>query len=105
MEYPTMTEHAEPLELGNTSELLQVAEEVRRSHTPRLLRHAGEDLAIVVPIVDRSKTHRRGKGRSEEDYEAFRSAAGSWKGLVDADQLIEDIYESRRISTDLPVDL
>jgi hypothetical protein len=100
-----MAEHAKPIELSDASELLQVAEEVRRSHTPRLLRHAGEDLAIVVPVPRPSKTPRRGREKTEAEYEAFRRAAGSWKDLVDTDKLIEDIYESRRISTRPPVDL
>jgi hypothetical protein len=100
-----MPEHAEPLELGDASELLRVAEEVRRSHTSRLLRHAGEDLAIVVPVAHPSKTRRRGREKTAADFEAFRRSAGSWKDLVDTDKLIEDIYESRRISTRPPVDL
>jgi hypothetical protein len=100
-----MTEHAEPIELGDASELLQVAEEVRRSHTPRLLRHAGEDLAIVVPVSHTPTKRRRGREKTAADYEVFRRAAGSWKDLVDTDKLIEDIYESRRISTRPPVDL
>ena len=33
--------------------------------------------------------------RSAEDLEAFRRSAGSWKGLVDADALIRDLYERR----------
>ena len=31
--------------------------------------------------------------------EALRATAGSWKDLIDCDQLIKDIYESRKIST------
>lgn len=37
-------------------------------------------------------------GISEEpDDEAFLRSAGSWKGLVDAEKLIEDIYADRLI--------
>lgn len=36
---------------------------------------------------------------SAEDFEAFRRAAGSWKGTVDADELIRNIYADRRIAT------
>lgn len=36
---------------------------------------------------------------SSEDDEAFRKAAGSWKGLVDADTLIRNIYADRLLST------
>jgi predicted DNA-binding antitoxin AbrB/MazE fold protein len=32
---------------------------------------------------------------SKED--AFEKAAGSWKDLVDTDELLKDIYESRKI--------
>jgi hypothetical protein len=33
------------------------------------------------------------------DFDAFRRSAGSWRGLVDADKLIRDIYRDRLIST------
>lgn len=33
----------------------------------------------------------------KETKDAFEKAAGSWKGLVDTERLIKDIYESRRI--------
>jgi predicted DNA-binding antitoxin AbrB/MazE fold protein len=36
---------------------------------------------------------------SREDREAFRRSAGGWKGTVDADALIENIYADRLIST------
>jgi predicted DNA-binding antitoxin AbrB/MazE fold protein len=33
------------------------------------------------------------------DVEAFRRSAGGWRGLIDADKLIEDIYADRLIAT------
>jgi hypothetical protein len=33
------------------------------------------------------------------DIDALRRAAGAWKGMVDADALIADIYADRLIST------
>jgi predicted DNA-binding antitoxin AbrB/MazE fold protein len=33
------------------------------------------------------------------DDDAFLRSAGSWKGLVDADELIENIYADRLIDT------
>ena len=36
---------------------------------------------------------------SPEDREAFRRAAGGWKGTVDAEELIKNIYANRLIST------
>ena len=37
--------------------------------------------------------------RSADDFEAFRRAAGSWKGTIDAEELIRNIYADRSIST------
>jgi predicted DNA-binding antitoxin AbrB/MazE fold protein len=31
--------------------------------------------------------------------EGIKKSFGGWKGLIDADQFLRDIYESRRIST------
>ena len=45
---------------------------------------------VLVTVPDRP---------SSEDLEAFRRSAGSWKGLVDADALIRDLYERRRLGT------
>ena len=36
---------------------------------------------------------------SPKDLEAFRRSAGSWKGTIDADALIRNIYADRLIST------
>jgi predicted DNA-binding antitoxin AbrB/MazE fold protein len=36
---------------------------------------------------------------SQEDKEAFRRSAGGWKGTVDADTLIKNIYADRLIAT------
>ncbi|MFC1716926.1 antitoxin family protein [Candidatus Poribacteria bacterium] len=32
----------------------------------------------------------------------FEKAMGSWEGRIDCDQLVKDIYESRRLSTTRP---
>ncbi len=39
------------------------------------------------------------KEPSVEDVEAFRGAAGSWRGKADAEELIRSIYDDRLIST------
>lgn len=36
---------------------------------------------------------------SRRDVDAFRRSAGGWRGLVDAERLIADIYADRLIST------
>ncbi len=35
----------------------------------------------------------------ERDFEAFRRAAGGWKGTIDAETLIRNIYADRLVST------
>ena len=39
------------------------------------------------------------KAADDADLEAFRRSAGGWKDTVDADTLIENIYDSRLITT------
>lgn len=48
----------------------------------------GEEVTITILEVP-----------SGPDPEAFRRAAGSWKGTIDAKELIKNIYEDRLIST------
>lgn len=52
----------------------------------------GEGIVVLKPIR-RAAVRRRGKSRA--GIEAALSAAGGWKGLVDADALKEELYSSR----------
>ncbi len=100
-----MAEHAKSIDISDMPELLRLAEEVRASNQPRMLTCGHEQLAVVMPVGTRTGKRHRGKTPTEEDLEAFRSAAGGWRGVVDVDKLVKDIYESRRISTRPPVEL
>jgi hypothetical protein len=91
------------IDISSIPELLSIAHEVQRTNEPRLLREDNEDVAILIPIKATPK-RRRGAAKTQEDYEAFKSAAGGWKD-VDTDQLIADIYADRRISNRPPVEL
>lgn len=44
-----MTHEQEPSDITDMPELVQIAEEVRRSNTPRVLRNHDRILAVVVP--------------------------------------------------------
>jgi hypothetical protein len=99
-----MAEHTKSVDISMSPDLLRLAEEVHSSNEPRMLTRDHEQLAVVMPVSVRPAKRRR-KAPSAEDLEAFRSAAGGWKGIVDVDKLVEDIYESRRISTRPPVEL
>ena len=63
-----------------------------KGHTLELLDKVDltEGAEVLVTILDIP---------SREDKEAFRRAAGGWKGTVDADAMIENIYADRLIST------
>jgi hypothetical protein len=93
------------VEISNMPDLLHLAEDVQRTHIPRLLQRNGQAIALLLPIASpplRSRQHQLTP--SEADPEAFRQAAGSWQD-VDTDQLLEDIQESRRRSVSPSVEL
>jgi hypothetical protein len=112
-----MTAHAEPIpvDIDTMPDLVRLADEVRATDTPRLLRREGKGVALLVPApkrrrprkrVDRKRTKRK---RSEwkptkEDMEAFYRSAGGWADM-DTDKLVENIYADRRISDRPRVDL
>jgi hypothetical protein len=74
------------IDISNVPELLRIAEEVRITHQPHILRRDSEDVAILMPVTPSSQ--RRAKRElTKSDYQAFLSAAGSWSGLVDPDTL------------------
>ncbi|MBI4493911.1 MAG: hypothetical protein HY690_14055 [Chloroflexi bacterium] len=98
-----MARELKVIDVSRVPELLRLAEEVRGTNEPRLLRRDGEDLAILMPARRSPKRPRRAKTRA--DHEAFLSSLGGWEGVVDTDRLIADIYESRRRSTRPPVEL
>ena len=99
-----MAKEMRPIDISSVPDLVRIAEEVRTTGRPRILRRNGEDMAMVIPIAHGRK-RRAKRARTEADYEAFLSAAGGWKGLVDADKLLADIYESRELSTKPPIEL
>jgi hypothetical protein len=68
---------------GSTLELLDPM--------PILLRD-GEEVTITLS-----------KRTWKPDLDALRRAAGSWKGIVDTDALLKDIYASRSIKSRRPV--
>lgn len=101
-----MAKEMRSIDITGVPDLLRIAEEVQTTKQPRILQRDGEELAVVIPITPaRRRKARRTKGKTKADYDAFLSTAGGWKGLVDTDQLIADIYESRNLSIKPPVEL
>jgi len=91
-----MRREAMSIDVSHMPELLRLAEEVGASGEPRILKRDGEALAVVTPIVSRSRL-RGGRVKSKADLEAFHASAGAWKD-VDTDKLVAEIYADRRRS-------
>ena len=79
--------------IESVPELLQLVEEVRRSHKPHLLKRKGEQVAMIVPIAparSTARSHPKGAqaARPYPDLESLRGAAGSlakplaWKKML-----------------------
>ena len=100
----TMKRELKRVDINNAKDLLRLVEEVRKSHEPRVVRRDNVDLVILMPAGPAPR-RRRKRARTKADFEAFLSSAGSWKGIVDADKLKADIYESRRRSSRPAVEL
>ena len=110
-----------PIDISNLPDLVRIAEEVRITGEPRVLRRGSEEVAVVMPIgpadepshaspsTDRGEAAEaaiwndvgaRGADNVWERYdpkrvkEALRRSAGALTG-IDRDELLKDIYESR----------
>jgi len=79
------------IDITTMPDLARVVEEVEATKKPRELRRENKIVAVIAPAKRSSAKQKRGK--TNADYEAFKSAAGGWKDLVDTEKLKQDIYE------------
>lgn len=91
------------IDISENPELLRLVDRLRGSRGSVVLRRGEEDVALVTPAKPSQGI--RWRQPTEEDYAAFRSAAGSWQGHLDAEQFIKDNRARRQIATRPPVDL
>ena len=101
-----MAHDYETLDITHHPDLLRLAEEVRRTNTPTVLRRDNEDLAVLMPVAEGATRKARRSSirkKSQADIDAFLSSAGGWKDLVDTEQLKRDIAESRARSSRPPL--
>lgn len=96
-----MAAEAEPAEIGDSPDLVSLAEEVRASNEPRVLRRNGEEIARIVPLRRRLRPDRK---HTDADYEAFLASAGGWAD-IDVDAFLAANRESRDRSTSIAVEL
>lgn len=81
-----------------------LVQEVRASGESIVLREGGEEVAVVLPSDPAGDAPSRPKP-SEAERQAFLATAGGWSGLIDVDEFLEDVQESRRLPPRPPVDL
>lgn len=91
-----MAVERETIDISNNPDLLRLVEEMRRRNAPTVLTRGAEDMAVVTPVADGATKRRTKREKTQEDRDAFIQAAGSWKGLVDAEELKAYIYERRK---------
>jgi hypothetical protein len=96
------------VDIDDSPELIDLVERMTVGNAPFILRRAGKMVGVIAPIGfdepveadEETDTARLPRRRIyAENLAAFLSAAGGWKGLVDADQLIDDIYRARSAGT------
>jgi hypothetical protein len=66
----------------------------------------GSTLALLEPVTLRDGEEvvvTLSESAHKPDLDALRRSFGSWKGHVDADALIKDIYASRSIKSRRPI--
>ena len=97
-----MARELQAIDITHLPELVRLAEEVQTTKTPRVLRRNNEDIAVVVPLAGRRRVTSR--PRTKADVDAFLSAAGSWRDLIDPEEFKEQVALSRS-SDRAPVDL
>lgn len=91
-----MPQEREPIDISNNPDLLLIVEEIRQRNTSAVLRNGTEDVAVVTLIADGARQKRTKRKKTEADHDAFVQAAGSWKGLIDAEAFKAYISERRK---------
>ena len=89
-----MTREADSIDISSLPDLAQLADEVARTGRPCVLRRGDTNVAVVVPAARRARRPEAGP-LTDAQRQAFLSAFGSWKGLVDADQLKRELRAAR----------
>ena len=84
----------EPVEVANLDDLRRVAREVDARREPLTIAIDGAGLVVVSPVTRRTKRRTR-EERATADDEAFLSAAGGWKGLIDGEEFKKQITAAR----------
>lgn len=88
----TMAEHRTSIDITDMPDLIDIVEEIRRTKQPRVLRRDAEDVALVMPLPvgPDAASHSVSLGIT-----AALAAGGSWKGLIDGEELKAQLHTAR----------
>ena len=82
------------VDVATISDIRRLAEEVRDTQAPVVLRSETEELAVLMPIS--GSRRRRQRQLTQAEYDAVMSAASSWTGLIDdVDTLKSELKAAR----------
>lgn len=92
----TITHNVKYIDIANTPELARLAEEVRQTQEPRMLRRGSQDVALVLPISSARPTAQSIWAGYDPDRvrAALEASAGALAG-VDLQNLLADIQAER----------
>ena len=89
------TTNDEPVEeIESLDDLRRIAADVQHDNRPRLVSIAGGGNITLAP-APKKRRKLTPEEKAKADEEAFLSAAGSWKGLVDPEEFKRQIREGR----------
>lgn len=93
-----------PVDITHMPDLARLTDEVRATNRPLALQRNHEIVAVIIPAKQATRSRQTTKP-SEAALQAFLSSAGSWKGIVDTEQLKRNIRESSRLPSRPPAKL
>jgi hypothetical protein len=85
------------IDVDKIPELSRIVDEIEKSRSETVLLRNGKASALVTPLDFPEARDRELAIDPERQLEALHAAAGGWRGLVDGDKLIEDIYAAREL--------
>jgi hypothetical protein len=88
-----MSKYAESIDVRSSAVLEALVQQIQETRLPIPLTQDEEVVAVVQPAPRRKRASP--ETPSEADLAAARSAAGSWKGLIDAAKFKRAVYAAR----------
>lgn len=79
-----------PFDVSAVPELERLADEVRRTHRPRLLRRGNEDIALLLPLPSGNTDPRRRSTRRPGNESVVARTAGALRSNVPFPGIVEE---------------